>query len=73
MNNNLLKIFFACICLGYTFSINAQESINGRIFDEHKQGLDAAVVMLVSLPDNVLTETTVTDCNGYFHMPVHKG
>ena len=73
MNNTLLKIFFACICLGYTFSINAQESINGRIFDEHKQGLDAAVVMLVSLPDNVLTETTVTDCNGYFHMPVHKG
>ena len=73
MNNALLKIFFACICIGYTFSINAQESINGRIFDEHKQGLDAAVVMLVSLPDNVLTETTVTDCNGYFHMPVHKG
>ena len=73
MNNNLLKIFFAYICLGYTFSINAQESINGRIFDEHKQGLDAAVVMLVSLPDNVLTETTVTDCNGYFHLPVHKG
>ena len=73
MNNTLLKIFFACICIGYTFSINAQESINGRIFDEHKQGLDAAVVMLVSLPDNVLTETTVTDCNGYFHMPVHKG
>ena len=73
MNNTLLKIFFACIYIGYTFSINAQESINGRIFDEHKQGLDAAVVMLVSLPDNVLTETTVTDCNGYFHMPVHKG
>ena len=73
MNNTLLKIFFACICIGYTFSINAQESINGRIFDEHKQGLDAAVVMLVSLPDNVLTETTVTDCNGYFHLPVHKG
>ena len=73
MNNTLLKIFFVCICIGYTFSINAQESINGRIFDEHKQGLDAAVVMLVSLPDNVLTETTVTDCNGYFHLPVHKG
>ena len=73
MNNTLLKIFFACICIGYTFSINAQESINGRIFDEHKQGLDAAVVMLVSLPDNVLIETTVTDCNGFFHLPVHKG
>ena len=29
--------------------------------------------MLVSLPENVLIETTVTDSTGRFHLPVHKG
>lgn len=69
----MLKLFFACICIGYTVSINAQESINGRILDEHEQGFEAAVVMLVSLPENVLIETAVTDSTGRFHLPVHKG
>ena len=69
----MLKLFFACICIGYTVSINAQESINGRILDEHEQGFEAAVVMLVSLPENILIETAVTDSTGRFHLPVHKG
>lgn len=69
----MLKLFFACICIGYTVSINAQESINGRILDEHEQGFEAAVVMLVSLPENILMETAVTDSTGRFHLPVHKG
>lgn len=73
MSNTMLKLFFACICIGYTVSINAQESINGRILDEHEQGFEAAVVMLVSLPENVLIETAVTDSTGRFHLPVHKG
>ena len=69
----MLKLFFVCICIGYTVSINAQESINGRILDEHEQGFEAAVVMLVSLPENILIETAVTDSTGRFHLPVHKG
>ena len=73
MSNTMLKLFFACICIGYTVSINAQESINGRILDEHEQGFEAAVVMLVSLPENILIETAVTDSTGRFHLPVHKG
>lgn len=54
-------------------SAKAQNYINGRILDIQNQGLDAAVVMLVSLPENVLIETTVTDSTGCFHLPVHKG
>ena len=54
-------------------SAKAQNYINGRILDIQKQELDAAVVMLVSLPENVLIETTVTDSTGCFHLPVHKG
>ena len=73
MSNTMLKLFFVCICIGYTVSINAQESINGRILDEHEQGFEAAVVMLVSLPENILIETAVTDSTGRFHLPVHKG
>ena len=42
-------------------SAKAQNYINGKILDIQKQELDAAVVMLVSLPENVLIETTVTD------------
>ena len=45
-------------------SAKAQNYINGRILDIQKQELDAAVVMLVSLPENVLIETTVTDSTG---------
>lgn len=51
----------------------AQNYINGRILDIQKQEIDAAVVMLVSLPEKVLIETTVTDSTGCFHLSVHKG
>ena len=54
-------------------SAKAQNYINGRILDIQNKGLDAAVVMLVSLPENVLIETAVTDSTGCFHLPVHKG
>ena len=54
-------------------SAKAQNYINGRILDIQKQEIDAAVVMLVSLPEKVLIETTVTDSTGCFHLPVHKG
>lgn len=73
MNNFLLKYLLFCICIGYVMSAKAQNYINGRILDIQNQGLDAAVVMLVSLPENVLIETTVTDSIGRFHLPVHKG
>ena len=73
MNNFLKKYLLFCICIGFVMSAKAQNYINGRILDIQKQELDAAVVMLVSLPENVLIETTVTDSTGRFHLPVHKG
>ena len=73
MNNFLLKYLLFCICIGYVMSAKAQNYINGRILDIQNKGLDAAVVMLVSLPENVLIETAVTDSTGCFHLPVHKG
>lgn len=73
MRNYFVKILLSFIGISYAMFVNAQDSIVGRILDEQEQGLDAAVVMLASLPDNVLIETTITDSNGRFSFPVHKG
>lgn len=73
VGNFIAKMLLFCVGISFAMSVNAQESIGGRVLDEQNQGLDAAVVMLVSLPENVLIETTVTDSTGCFHLPVHKG
>lgn len=73
MRNYFVKILLSFIGISYAMFVNAQDSIVGRILDEQEQGLDAAVVMLASLPDNVLIETTITDSDGKFSFPVHKG
>lgn len=73
MRNYFVKILLSFIGISYAMFVNAQDSIVGRILDEQEQGLDAAVVMLASLPDNVLMETTITDSDGKFCFPVHKG
>lgn len=67
IGNFIAKMLMFCIGISFAMSVNAQESIGGRVLDEQNQGLDAAVVMLVSLPENVLIETTVTDSTGCFH------
>ena len=64
MRNYFVKILLSFIGISYAMFVNAQDSIVGRILDEQEQGLDAAVVMLASLPDNVLIETTITDSDG---------
>lgn len=73
MNNFLVKILLSCIGIGYGVFVNAQNNINGKIIDEQNQGVDAAVVMLVSLPENILIEATLTDSNGLFSFPLRKG
>ena len=73
MRNYFVKILLSFIGISYAMFVNAQDSVVGRILDEQEQGLDAAVVMLASLPDNVLIETTITDSDGKFCFPVHKG
>lgn len=64
MNKFTHRLLLSCIGIGYTIFGSAQNKLSGRILDEHSQGFDAAVVMLISLPDNILVETTLTDSEG---------
>ena len=73
MNIWLRKIILSCIMMGYALSVNAQNTVNGRVLDEHHQGADAAIVMLFTQPDSILAETTLTDGNGMFSFPLRKG
>ncbi len=73
MNKFTLRLLLFCIGIGYAISGSAQNKLSGRILDEHSQGADAVVVMLVSLPDNILVETTLTDSDGLFSLPLRKG
>lgn len=62
-----------CFGLAYAAFGYAQNKLSGKILDEHRQGMDAAVVMLMSLPDSVLLETALTDGDGAFSFSVQKG
>ena len=50
----LLKVILSCIGILYSISLSAQNNASGRIVDEQSKGIDAAVVMLISLPDSIL-------------------
>ena len=69
----IIRILLSCIGMSLALSAYAQDGTRGRVLDEQGKGLDAAVVMLASLPDNVLMETTITDSNGQYLFPVHNG
>ena len=73
MNKFTHRLLLSCIGIGYTIFGSAQNKLSGRILDEHSQGFDAAVVMLISLPDNILVETTLTDSEGQFFFPFRSG
>ena len=70
---SLLKVILFCIGMLYSISLSAQNNASGRIVDEQSKGIDAAVVMLISLPDSILIETTLTDDNGDFQLPEQTG
>ena len=70
---SLLKVILSCIGILYSISLSAQNNASGRIVDEQSKGIDAAVVMLISLPDSILIETTLTDDNGDFQLPEQTG
>ena len=72
MNEFMLRLLLFVMGIGYTIFGSAQNKLSGRILDEHKQGIDAAVVMLVSLPDSILVETKLTDSNGQFSFSLQK-
>lgn len=70
---SLLKVILSCIGILYSISLSAQNNTSGRIVDKQSKGIDAAVVMLISLPDSILIETTLTDDNGDFQLPEQTG
>lgn len=73
MNKFAIRILLLSIGIGYAISGSAQNQISGRILDEQSQGVDAAVVMMISLPDSILVETTLTDSNGLYSLPLRIG
>ena len=73
MSSILEKVFFCCIGIGATMSAWSQSAVRGRVLDENGQGVDAAVVMLVALPNNILLETALSDGDGRFALHMQEG
>ena len=61
------------MAIGYAISGSAQTKVTGRVLDENRQGVDAAVVMLVASPGDVLVESVLTDPNGQYSILQRKG
>lgn len=59
--------------IGYAISGSAQTKVTGRVLDENRQGVDAAVVMLVASPGDVLVESVLTNPNGHYSILQRKG
>lgn len=59
--------------IGYAISGSAQTKVTGRVLDENRQGVDAAVVMLVASPGDVLVESVLTDAAGQYSILQLKG
>ena len=72
-NKALKSILLLSIMVGYALSVSAQNIVNGRVVDEHNQGAEAAIVMLFTQPDSILSATTLTDGKGMFSLQPRKG
>lgn len=73
MNRFTLRLFLFCMAIGYAISGSAQTKVTGRVLDENRQGVDAAVVMLVASPGDVLVESVLTDAAGQYSILQRKG
>ena len=65
-NKALKSILLLSIMVSHALSVSAQNIVNGRVVDEHNQGAEAAIVMLFTQPDSILSATTLTDSKGLF-------
>ena len=61
------------MAIGCAISGSAQTKVTGRVLDENRQGVDAAVVMLVASPGDVLVESVLTDATGQYSILQRKG
>ena len=72
-NKALKSLLLLCLMVGYALSVRAQNLVNGRVVDEHNQGAEAAIVMLFTQPDSILSATTLTNSKGMFSLQPRKG
>ena len=72
-NKALKSLLLLYLMVGYALSVSAQNIVNGRVIDEHNQGAEAAIVMLFTQPDSILSATTLTDSKGMFSLQPRKG
>ena len=72
-NKALKSLLLLYLMVGYALSVSAQNIVNGRVIDEHNQGAEAAIVMLFTQPDSILSATTLTDSKGIFSLQPRKG
>ena len=72
-NKALKSLLLLYLMVGYALSVSAQNIVNGRVIDEHNQGAEAAIVMLFTQPDSILSATTLTDGKGMFSLQPRKG
>ncbi len=73
MNRFTLRLFLFCMTIGCAISGSAQTKVTGRVLDENRQGVDAAVVLLVASPGDVLVESVLTDAAGQYSILQRKG
>ena len=68
MNRFILRLLLYFISVSYSVSARAQQKVTGRILDEHRGAMDGAVVLLITVPQGVLVESTLTDDTGAFSL-----
>lgn len=56
-----------------TKNSSAQAKLSGRVLDEQRKGVEAAIVLLITSPDSVLVASTLTDSLGHFSLSARKG
>lgn len=73
MNRFILRLLLCFISVSYALSARAQQKVTGRILDEHRRAMDGAVVLLITAPQGVLVESTLTDDTGAFSLLPREG
>ena len=73
MTRQLLRLLLVGLALSYGLHGSAQTKLSGRILDEQRKGVDAAIVLLITSPDSVLVASTLTDSLGHFFLSARQG
>ena len=73
MNRFILRLLLCFISVSYALSARAQQKVTGKILDEHRGAMDAAVILLITVPQGVLVESTLTDDTGAFSLLPREG